>query len=169
MKIYLIGFMGAGKTTLATELGRRLSMPVIDLDALIEQQRGRTVADIIKTDGETAFREIERDALRGVLNDDAGIVACGGGTPCFFDSLAAMRASGLVVYVYMKPERLAQRIELQGTDRPLLSGLSGNELVSAVDKLLDQREAYYRHAHIIWNAATWDVGVLIRQLNAYSK
>ncbi len=169
MNIFLIGLMGAGKSMLAPELAKRLDLLAHDLDSEIADRSGRAVADIIREDGEAAFRELERDVLSHFLEENTGIVACGGGTPCFHDNMAAMRQSGLVVYLEMKPERLAQRIELQGVDRPLLSGLSGDKLVRAVDKLLDQREAYYRQAHIIWNAATWDVGGLVRQLNAYSK
>jgi len=169
MNIFLIGFMGAGKSMLAPELARRLALPAHDLDSEIAGRTGRAVADIIREDGEAAFRELERDLLSHFLGENTGIVACGGGTPCFYDNMAAMREAGVVVYLQMKPERLAQRIQLQGADRPLLSGLSGDKLLRAVDKLLDQREAYYRQAHIIWNATTWDVGGLIKQLSAYSK
>jgi len=169
MNIFLIGFMGAGKSMLAPELARRLALPAHDLDSEIAGRTGRTVADIIREDGEAAFRELERDVLRHFLGENTGIVACGGGTPCFYDNMAAMRHAGVVVYLQMKPERLAKRIEQQGSDRPLLSGLSGGKLVRAVDTLLEQREAHYRQAHIIWNATTWDVGGLVRQLSAYSK
>jgi len=169
MNIYLVGLMGVGKSTLALELGSRLGLPFHDLDSAIAQQTGRAVPDIIRQDGEAAFRELERDVLRHFLKENTGIVACGGGTPCFHDNMTAMRKAGTVVHLHIRPDRLAQRLAAQRGDRPLLNGIPDDGMERELKRLLDQREPFYRQAHIVWNAANWDVGGLCRQLLAYSR
>lgn len=169
MNIYLIGFMGVGKSTLALELGKRLELPVHDLDREIENLSARAVTDIIREHGETAFRELERDTLGFLLKKYTGVVACGGGTPCFYDNLTRMRQAGVVVYLQMRSDRLAQRLDGQTLKRPLLQVASGDRLAWKVERMLDLREPHYRQAHIIWSASVWDVGGLCRQLLAYSK
>jgi shikimate kinase len=95
--VFLIGYMGCGKTTLGEVLARQMGVPFIDLDEYIEHQQGMTIVEIFASDGEARFRELETAALRDVAAAGGAIVACGGGTPCHGDNMALMNQTGITV------------------------------------------------------------------------
>ncbi len=153
--IYLIGFMGAGKSTVGQLLADRLARPFIDLDDEIEAQAGSSISDLFEQQGETEFRRLESMALKKVAESDAAIVACGGGVVVRDENRVVLKDSGIVVYLRVSaPEALAR---IGGTaTRPLLSGTGG---AVAATSLLASREALY--------AAVADITVDTEGLDAH--
>lgn len=149
MRIFLIGFMGCGKTTVGRKLASQLDYPFIDLDKQIVSQTGMPIQDYFREHGESKFRELERDTLRSTASENV-IVATGGGAPCFFDNMDWMNANGTTVYIMMPPKALASR--LQGaSDRPLINGLHGEELTKFIETKLAEREPFYKQAKYLVN------------------
>lgn len=150
-RIVLLGFMGAGKTTLGKELSKTLARPFVDLDQLIESQEERRIVDIFATEGEDAFRQIEREALLALFLDPPAqaIIASGGGTPCFFDNMAILNQLGTTIYLSVPPEELVRRLIKQAGSRPVLKGATPTTLPMIIRQRLQRRETYYRQADYI--------------------
>ena len=148
MKIFLIGFMASGKTTIGREVARRTGWTFIDLDERIEQREGRSVSAIFAERGEEAFRRLERECLEEACRADHNIiVATGGGVPCFFDNMERMNRAGITVYLKFPPAALKLRIQLSSQDsRPLVAGKSDEELLRFVTDSLARREPFYAQA-----------------------
>lgn len=148
--IFLLGFMGSGKSAVARALSRQLDVPLVDLDARIEQQIGCSIAQFFASQGEEAFREIETSALAQVETEKA-VVSLGGGVPTRAQNREmlqeAARTGALVVYLAARSETLAERIRRQPGKRPLIDGqgaLDFEQTRARVEELLDEREAFYR-------------------------
>lgn len=154
-RIILIGYMGAGKTTMGKALAKELGLMFYDLDWYIETRRHKTVGQIFGEVGEGGFRTIERNMLHEVAEFEDVVVSCGGGTPCFFDNMEYMNQQGHVVYLKCTPEVLCGHLAMSRHDRPLLRGKSRDELLEFITQQLAQREAYYRQARY-----TLDVSLL---------
>lgn len=137
--VVLIGMMGAGKTTVGTRLADRLGRPFLDSDAAIEARTGRTVAQIFRTDGEPAFRELETEVLREMLDDGTpSVIAAAGGSVLDEVNRARMRARATVVWLRVDPAVLVSRVE-GGTHRPLLDDDPSATLL----RLASEREGLY--------------------------
>lgn len=148
--IFLTGFMGCGKTTLGKKLASKLDWPFIDLDAVLEQQAGMTIADYFSSHGEAAFRILESSVLKEFEYPANAIVSTGGGLPCFFDNVAWMNTHGHTVYLRLTPKALASRLENNKDDRPLLRHKHGDELVTFIESKLAEREPFYMQAeHVV--------------------
>lgn len=141
--IFLIGYMAVGKTTLGRALADRLGLRFIDLDDTVEQHAGMTVGEIFATGGQDEFRVIERDALREVAVGGDSIVACGGGTPCYYDNMALMNGAGTTVWLYASDDRLVSRLVDGRASRPIIAGLSESEIVALARRQMASREPYY--------------------------
>jgi len=142
--IFLIGFMASGKTTVGRLLAERLEWAFVDLDKLIEDGAGRTVADIFATEGEAGFRRRETDALREVASRRRTVVATGGGAPCGEENIGMMLAAGRVLWLDVSAEEAVARAG-KGSGRPLLDGAA--DPVAAARTLLDARRPFYKRAH----------------------
>ena len=140
-KIYLVGFMGAGKTTVARALGRRLGWPVEDIDARIEARERRSVAAIFAQDGEAYFRQQERQALSDLLSQRQIIVATGGGTFAEPDNRALMLADGAVAWIDIPLTRVFERVPADGR-RPLAADRA------QMEQLYARRRLTYAEAHL---------------------
>ena len=145
-RIILIGYMGAGKTTVGKALSKELGIPFYDLDWYIESRRRKTVPQIFAEVGEEGFRQIERNMLHEVAEFEDVIISCGGGTPCFFDNMDYMNRQGQVVYLRCEPEVLQKHLMMGKTERPLLKGKSPEELIAFIKEQLQTREQYYNKA-----------------------
>jgi shikimate kinase len=138
--------MGAGKSSVAAELGRRLGLPVFDTDARVEAEAGMTIAEIFAAEGEPGFRARERRAIE-VLAGKPAVVALGGGAMAQPGAPERLAVSGRVVYLRASPETLARRVG-RGKTRPLLAGLGARGRRAKLAALLAEREPLYRSAEI---------------------
>lgn len=153
MKVFLIGFMGSGKTTIGKKLANYLKYEFIDLDKLIESKAGMSIVNYFELHGEGAFRELERDILQKTEFPENVIIATGGGAPCFGDNMEWMNKNGLVAYLSLSPKALASRLEHSKTDRPLIRHLKGNELIDFISSKLQEREVFYNQAKYVVSAS----------------
>ncbi len=153
--VFLIGYMGSGKSSLGRQLAREMQREFIDLDKYIETRFHSTVRQIFEKDGEAGFRSIESNMIHEVAEFQNVIVACGGGTPCYFDNMDFMLSHGLTIYLNVPPEILALRLALPGSraKRPLIADKSDEELIDFVKEGLAKRIAQYSRAEIIFNAS----------------
>ncbi|MBM3402592.1 MAG: shikimate kinase [Bacteroidetes bacterium] len=153
MKVFLIGFMGSGKTTIGKKLAIYLKYEFIDLDKLIESKAGMSIVDYFELHGEEAFRDLERTILQKTEFPENVIVATGGGAPCFGDNMDWMNKNGLVAYLSLSPKALASRLEHSKTDRPLIRHLKGDELIDFISAKLQEREVFYKQAEYVVSAS----------------
>lgn len=153
--IFLIGFMGCGKTTLGKALAKALGRQFVDLDLYIEGRYHATVRQIFAARGEAGFRELERKVLNEVADFEDVVIACGGGTPCHFGNMAHMLGRGLTVYLTVPPRQIAGRLSLPGSRarRPLVDGMSPDQLLDYVTAAIAEREPFYSRAEITFCAS----------------
>ena len=152
IRIFLTGYMGAGKTTLGKALARELHIPFIDLDWYIEERFHKTVGELFSERGEASFRELEKNMLHEVGEFEDVVISTGGGAPCFFDNMEFMNASGTTVYLKVSVEELAKRLELCKHTRPVLKGRSGEDLRAFIAESLEKRNPFYTKASITFDA-----------------
>lgn len=145
-RIILIGYMGAGKTTLGKALSQSLGLAFYDLDWYIESRMHRTVKQIFDERGEEGFRQIEHNMLHEVAEFENVVIACGGGTPCFFDNMEYLNGQGETVYLKCTPDVLYQHLKMGKTVRPLLLDKTPEEVRLFIDIQLRQREPFYCRA-----------------------
>jgi shikimate kinase len=146
--IFLIGFMGCGKTTLGRKLASRLGYEFMDLDHILEAQTGITIAEYFSKFGEEAFRKLESEVLKQTKYPEHAVVSTGGGLPCFFDNMDWMNAHGKTIYIKLSPKTLADRLENEKDKRPVLHD-HGDNLVTFIEGKLAERDKFYGRASII--------------------
>ncbi|WP_029902019.1 shikimate kinase [Prevotella sp. 10(H)] len=167
-RIFLIGYMGAGKTTAGRELAKVLNLDFIDLDHFIQARFQKTVSQLFQEVGENEFRNIERNMLKEVGEFENVVISTGGGTPCFFDNMSYMNNAGTTVYLKATPEALASRLNTCKDKRPLIKDKNEEELYQFVVESLEKRNPYYSQAQIIFETEELvnreDVNTYIQQL-----
>lgn len=144
--IFLVGMMGAGKTSLGKTLAKQSGLPFLDTDAYIKVQTGQSIPEIFSTKGEVAFRKLEEECFHS-LTPNAQWIATGGGFPCFNDLMVKMKQLGTVVYLKMTPEELNKRIQ-SVANRPLLQT---SEPINELTRLLLERAEIYEMADFVIN------------------
>lgn len=150
--IFLVGYMGSGKTTMGRKLARALGLDFVDLDEVIVSRAGRSIPEIFEAEGEAGFRALEAEVLRSLGSAGEGapvpaVVSVGGGTPCFHDNMAWMNAHGRTIYLRLSPAALWRRLEQSDVQkRPVLQGLRGDALREFIEEKLAEREPYYLQA-----------------------
>ncbi|MGQ7869629.1 shikimate kinase [Sunxiuqinia sp. sy24] len=149
MKVFLIGYMGCGKSTMGRNLSDQLKIPFVDLDKYIEQKYFKAIPQIFSEEGEAEFRKKEQIALKEVAEFEEVIVATGGGAPCFFNNMEVMNQAGLCVFLDVATEELADRLIHSKTERPLIKGKSRDELVTFIEESLSGRRPFYEKAKCI--------------------
>ncbi len=149
MKIFLIGFMGSGKTHWGKLWSVKSGMQFFDLDEIIEQQEGKTITAIFENDGEAYFRQTESTVLQTFSQRANCIIACGGGTPCFNNNMHWMNENGTTVYLSAGVNDILQRLITEQGKRPLLKNFSPGELKDFIENKLKEREPFYAQAKII--------------------
>lgn len=143
MRIFLIGPMGSGKTTIGAALAKRLQLPFIDLDRQIEQHEGYTISMLFQRNGEEYFRQCESKVLHAIIQStSSAVIATGGGTPCFHNNMTQMNATGVTIYLQCSIEKLQTRIEGTSDERPMLQ-----QPEFSLENLLKIREPEYTKAH----------------------
>lgn len=155
-RIILIGYMGAGKTTVGKALARELGLPFYDLDWYIEERFRRTIPQIFTEKGEEGFRRIEQHVLHEVAEFEDLIISSGGGTPCFFDNMEYMNRQAMTVYLKATPETLFQHLKMGKTERPLLKGKTDEELMDFIRSSLATREPFYSRARYTLDVSPLD-------------
>lgn len=145
-RIILIGYMGAGKTTIGRVLAKRLGLDFYDLDWYIESRRMQKIPSLFAQKGEEGFRQIERNMMHEVAEFEDIVLSCGGGTPCFFDNIDYLNRQGETVYLRCSPDVLAQHLKMGRTERPLLKGKTDEELAAFIVEQLSAREPFYLKA-----------------------
>ncbi|MBL7697697.1 MAG: shikimate kinase [Chitinophagaceae bacterium] len=150
MRIFLIGFMGSGKTHWARQLAAQMKIPFYDLDEVISGREGKTVSEIFAQSGEEAFRVKEREVLESLIDENASMVlSCGGGTPCFFNNIERMKKYGVVVWLNTHVEILLSRLMKEKATRPLIKNISDDDMRSYIVRKLNERRMYYEQADVI--------------------
>ncbi|WP_257669293.1 shikimate kinase [Parapedobacter tibetensis] len=145
--VFIVGFMGSGKTTWGRKLARKTDRAFIDLDARIVDEAGMSIAGYFSQHGEAPFREMESQVLKNLRFTDPVIVSTGGGTPCYFDNMAWMNETGTTIYLQLPPKAIWDRLmQTDITSRPALNGLSGEELLDYITLKLAEREPFYKQA-----------------------
>lgn len=148
MRIYLIGFMGCGKSTLGKPIARAMEYDFVDLDNYIEEQQGMSIPEIFAQKGEKIFRELENHYLCEISERDNIVISTGGGTPCFNGNMEIMNRSGTTIYLCQDVDILVSRLRNARVKRPLIDGKTDSELRTYIVETLGKREEYYRRAAI---------------------
>jgi len=148
MRIFLIGYMGSGKTTVGRPLAKALGLRFVDMDHHITDTHHKNIAQLFEELGEEGFRQLEQKTLQELSTQDNIVIATGGGAPCLFDNMDTMNRSGISIYLQVSPEGLAARLKHGCEKRPLLRGKSPEELLEYIRHTLSLREPYYRKARI---------------------
>jgi shikimate kinase len=150
MKIFLLGFMGSGKTYWARLLSQKLTLPFFDLDEQIVNAEGKTINEIFETKGEEYFRQIEKETLHIIAEShESMVMACGGGTPCYFNNIEYMNRVGTTVWLDVPFPVLVQRLIKERQHRPLLKNLSDEQVKAYIVKKFSDRKIYYEQASVI--------------------
>ena len=145
-RIILIGYMGAGKTTVGKALAAELGLRFYDLDWYIESRMRKTVAQLFAELGEEGFRRIERNMLHEVAEFEGVLISCGGGTPCFYDNMQYINQQGLTLYLKASPEVLYKHLKMGKSVRPLLLNKTPEEVQRFISEQLKAREQFYSRA-----------------------
>ncbi|MES2778518.1 MAG: shikimate kinase [Bacteroidota bacterium] len=147
-RIYLIGMMGVGKSTLGKQLANALGYSFIDTDKQIAFIEGRSIQQIFDEEGESYFREAEHHILHQTAIEENTVIATGGGTPCFFDNIEWINRHGKSIYLEANPAFIISRVGHNTDKRPLLKGKQNSELEPFIIQILAEREPYYSKAHL---------------------
>lgn len=151
-RIFLIGYMGAGKTTLGKAFARSMGLTFIDLDWYIEERFHKTVRQIFAERSEEGFRELEKRMLHEVADFEDVVIATGGGTPCFFDNMEYMNQKGETVFLDVSQEVLFRRLKVAKQQRPLLAQKNDEELKAFIADALGKRLPHYSKAKHVFRA-----------------
>jgi shikimate kinase len=150
MKIFILGFMGSGKTHWARQLNQKLGIPFFDLDEQIVNAENKSINEIFEAHGEEYFRLLEKETLHIITESrDSMIMACGGGTPCYFNNIEYMNRMGTTVWLDTPYAVLFERLLKEREHRPLLKGLSDEQIRTFMIKKFSDRKIYYEQASVI--------------------
>lgn len=164
-RIILVGFMGAGKTTLGNVLAEMLSIPFYDSDVLIEERTTSSISSIFLRHGEAYFRNLEKETIEQLSKTSSYVLAVGGGLPCFNNLMETLNCLGTTVYLKHDVTTLSKRLTDDSEKRPLVAEKSGDALISYIQEKVDEREIVYSKAQLILEQAEQTPEGLIRRLN----
>jgi shikimate kinase len=165
LKIFLIGFMGCGKTHWGKQLAGKLKIPFYDLDRLVEEKEGKTITEIFDHNGEEHFRLLEKEVLQATTEMNSSFVmSTGGGTPCYFNSIDYMKRNGVVVWINTSVDTMMERLSKEKEQRPLIRSLSDDQLRSYIIKKNADRNIYYKQASVIVKEDNFTLDQLINTI-----
>ena len=149
MRIFLIGYMGSGKSTVGKKLAAKLDFNFVDVDSFIEQEYKISINDFFKKYGEEKFRDIEHLALLEIIENDNLIISTGGGLPCFNNNMQIIKENGVSIYLKLNVNGLYSRLVNSKKKRPLIQGMAEDDLKKFIEKQLSEREQYYLQSDFI--------------------
>ncbi len=162
--IVLLGFPGAGKSTIGKQLANKLQYTFIDTDRYFEEKYRFSIFDFFEQIGEGMFRQLEHQLLNDLLNRKQCVIATGGGTPCFFDNMEQIKRSSISVYIQLSPTSLFYRLQNSKRRRPLTKTLNSEELNLYILEELPKREIFYKQSDIIIKGENFDLNELLKSL-----
>jgi shikimate kinase len=165
-KIYLVGYMGAGKSTTARRLANRLGWEVVDTDAMFEEKYKISVNDFFNKYDEPLYRKLESEVLKATERLENVVIATGGGTACYFDNMEWMNAHGLTVFMRISPQAAVDRVIHSRHKRPLAVGKSEEELTEFVKTHYAGRLPFYEQARLTVKSEDLDIDSLVVRLVA---
>lgn len=158
--LYMIGFMGCGKTTTGKRVASLLDWSFIDLDKKIEEHTGLRIPEIFSLHGEDHFRNVEAEVLRSLVAATNTVISTGGGTPCYGSNMEFMLQTGLTIYLKLTPGQLMSRLNNSAEERPLIKNLSGENLLNFIGDKLKFREKWYERSELIVDGYNIDLSNL---------
>lgn len=165
MRIYLIGFMGSGKTHWGQLLSQKLGVPFFDLDEQIVTHEGKPITEIFDAKGEENFRLLEKDLLHIITEShDNFVMACGGGAPCYFNNIEYMNQSGTTVWINTPVDTLFHRLISEKKKRPLIKGLTDEQLKGYIVKKFADRKIYYELADVVMDEEPVQLEKLVEKI-----
>ena len=162
--LYLIGFMGVGKTTIGEQIAAINKVVFIDTDKQIEKETSKSIKEIFETDGEIAFRKLETDTIRSI--NRKSVIACGGGLPAHNNNIEYLKHKGTVIYLKASTETLIKRLEKNKNKRPLISHLTNEKRLEFTRKILKERERTYKQADYTIETDNKTVKEVLREINS---
>ncbi len=167
MRIFVIGYMGSGKSTVSHKLAEKLGYLRFDLDELFEQRYKISIRDFFEKYDETLFRKLESRLLKETVLLNKVVISTGGGTPCFYDNMQWMMNYGITVLIEMHPNSLVKRLIESRKIRPLLKNKTQEQLKQYVQNQLRQRNIWYSQAHIILKGESINIDDAARQIQGF--
>ena len=165
MRIFLIGFMGSGKTFWGQKLGEKLGLPFFDLDQQVVSHEGKTIPEIFAEQGEEYFREAEKQTLHIITEShESFVMSTGGGAPCYFNNIEYMNSRGSTVWLNTAHDILFERLVKEKATRPLLSNLTDDQLHTFIYRKFADRRIYYEQARVIVDEEPLQLEVLIKKI-----
>jgi shikimate kinase len=165
MKIFLIGFMGCGKTHWGKRLSKKLSIPFFDLDEKIAERAGKSISEIFAENGEEHFRLLEKEVLYLLTEShDSFVMATGGGAPCFYNNIDYLKKNGIVAWINCSVDRLYDRLVKEKEKRPLIRAIPDNGLKSYIIKKFSDRKIFYQQANVIINEDDLKLDDLVKKI-----
>jgi len=168
MKIYLIGYMGSGKSTLGQELAKALGISWLDLDDEFELRYKVSIPAFFEKYGEILFRELEHKVLTDISLIPDLVVSTGGGAPCYHDNIKLMNQTGITIYLHALPELLISRIEFSARKRPLFQQMKGEDFFQKITMHMQNRKPFYTQANITIEAKNPDIEDLKKKILDYT-
>ena len=153
LRIFLIGFMGCGKTTTGQRLAKKIGWQWFDTDKFIEQRFHKNISEIFLELGEEKFREIEHKILIELAEFQNVVISCGGGLPCFYNNMKIMKNAGKTFYLKATPEKLFERLQKAKIERILLKDKADDELLTYIFETLKKRDFFYEQADFTINTS----------------
>lgn len=168
MRFFLTGFMGCGKSFWGQKMAAHHQLPFIDLDQFIENKTLRSIAELFAAEGEEAFRHIEAECLRAIIDTEPRcMVATGGGTPCYYDNMQCMNEQGVTIYLKASTDYLVNNLRNDTAHRPLLTTYSAEQMSYFIQQKVGEREQYYLQAQHIVEAESLNASIFERILLPY--
>lgn len=168
MKIYLIGYMGSGKSTLGQDLASVFGVSWLDLDDEFELRYKVSIPAFFEKYGEIIFRELEHKVLTNISLIPDLVVSTGGGAPCYHDNIKLMNQTGITIYLHALPELLISRIEFSARKRPLFQQMKGEDFFQKITMHLQNRKPFYTQANITIEAKNPDIEDLKKKILDYT-
>lgn len=166
MLIFLVGFMGSGKSYTGRNLAPLLGVEHIDLDHYLEQKEDMSVKQIFEKKGEEHFRKLEQKYFRDLIPQQQLVVSTGGGAPCFYDNMDVMNEKGLTIYLNRSKDFVIQHLIRGQHKRPLVASMNREQLEKFYDEMLEKRKPFYEKARLhVGDADTEEIFKMIENAN----